>query len=100
MFTAGKHVAQVQGTVVDDEIIECRTPNVVQGCGPKRCEVRLAIGVRDFTTTLTHYDYYLNTIAERSLCYGPALQEDGMAGDRTAFLIQARNMNLENRKSG
>lgn len=33
------------GTVVDDNTIECLTPAVIQTIGPKRCEVRFAIGV-------------------------------------------------------
>jgi dynein heavy chain len=99
-FTAGKHSATAQGYVLDDDTIECKTPDVVATIGPKRCEVRLAIGVRDFTTTKTVYDYYLNTQPDKSMCYGPGLLEEGQADLKTSFLIQARNMNGENRKSG
>ena len=38
-FTAGKHSATAQGSVVDDDTIECKTPDVVATIGPKRCEV-------------------------------------------------------------
>jgi hypothetical protein len=48
--------------------------------GPKPCEIRVAIGSRDFTTTLAHYDFFLNTVAEKSLCFGPGLCEDQEAG--------------------
>ena len=99
-FTAGKHSATAQGSVIDDDTIECKTPDVVATIGPKRCEVRLAIGVRDFTTTKTVYDYYLNTQPDKSMCYGPGLLEEGQADVKTSFVIQARNMNAENRKSG
>ena len=75
-FASGKHSAQAQGTVIDDDVIECKTPSVVGSIGPKRSVVTLAIGVRDFTTTSTHFDFYLNTIAEKSMCYGPGVLEE------------------------
>jgi len=99
-FITPKHYADTQGTVINDEIMECMTPNVVQSIGPKDCEVRLAIGVRDFTTTKAKYLYFLNTIAEKSLCYGPGLQEEGSSDSQTRFTIVARNNLGENRKSG
>lgn len=99
-FITPKHFAESQGTVIDDDVIECATPDVVSTIGPKECEVRLAIGVRDFTTTKVDYRYFLNTIANKSLCFGPALQEDGQAGAPTRFIIQAINELGENRTSG
>ena len=89
-----------QGSVITDELIECKTPNVEATIGPKSCEVRLMIGVKDFTNTVTGYDFFLNTLADKSLCYGPGLLEDGQADQETRFMIQARNINCENRKSG
>ncbi|CAD7974700.1 unnamed protein product [Amoebophrya sp. A25] len=99
-FITPKFYAESQGTVIDDELIECNTPDVVQTIGPKDCEVRLAIGIRDFTTTMVKYKYFLNTIAEKSLCYGPGLQEDQQAGAPDRFTIQAINELGENRTSG
>jgi hypothetical protein len=68
--------------------------------GPKECTVVLSIGVRDFTTTFVKYKYFLNTIAEQSLCFGPGLQEEGMVGVKSRFMIQAINELKENRTSG
>jgi len=99
-FITPKFYAESQGVVIDDELIECNTPDVVQTIGPKDCEVRLAIGIRDFTTTMVKYKYFLNTIADKSLCYGPGLQEDQQAGQSDRFTIQAINELGENRASG
>ena len=46
------------------------------------------------------YKYFLNTIADKSLCYGPGLQEDQQAGQPDRFTIQAINELGENRTSG
>eukprot|EP00931_Biecheleriopsis_adriatica_P101533 TRINITY_DN7664_c0_g1_i1.p1 TRINITY_DN7664_c0_g1~~TRINITY_DN7664_c0_g1_i1.p1 ORF type:complete len:4295 (+),score=1011.97 TRINITY_DN7664_c0_g1_i1:399-12887(+) len=91
---------EAQGTVVHDELIECLTPSVVGTIGPRECEVRLSIGVKDFTTTVTDYHYFLNAVPEMSLCYGPGLLADQQCELTTRFMIQARNHMGENRKSG
>lgn len=99
-FITPKNIAEAQGNVIDDEFIECPTPEVYNTIGPKDCEVRLAIGVRDFTTTMVKYKYFLDTQPHMSLCYGPGLQEGGMCGQPTRFSIQAVNELKENRASG
>jgi dynein heavy chain len=99
-FSTAKHQAMSQGTVVNDEIIECQTPSVVTSIGPKECEVRVQIGTRDFTTTVTSYNFFLNSIAEKSLCFGPGVLPEQQANKETRFIIQARNALGENRTSG
>ena len=42
----------------------------------------------------------MNTRAYKSLAYGPGLLPDGAVGNKTSFVIQARNDLGENRKSG
>ncbi len=42
----------------------------------------------------------MNTRAKQSLAYGPGLLQDGAIGTPTEFIIQARNDNGENRRSG
>lgn len=42
----------------------------------------------------------MNTRAYKSLAYGPGLLNDGAIGQPTEFIIQARNDNGENRRSG
>jgi dynein heavy chain len=96
----GKQMAETQGTVINDELIECRTPNAASTIGPCECEVRLSIGIRDFTTTMVEYLYYLNTVAEQSLCYGPGLLESQQTGEMARFTVQSRNALGANRKSG
>eukprot|EP00930_Biecheleria_cincta_P103951 TRINITY_DN9605_c0_g4_i1.p1 TRINITY_DN9605_c0_g4~~TRINITY_DN9605_c0_g4_i1.p1 ORF type:complete len:4232 (-),score=759.91 TRINITY_DN9605_c0_g4_i1:457-13152(-) len=95
-----RHSVEAQGTVVSDELVECVTPSVIGTIGPRECEVRIQIGYRDFTTTVTDYHYFLNTVADQSLCYGPGLLQDQQAELTTRFMIQARSQLGENRKSG
>jgi dynein heavy chain len=97
---SSKFYAEAPGTFIHDELIECLTPVVPNSACPKECEVRVCIGQKAPTTTLAKYTYYLNTIADMSLCYGPGLLEDQQAGTPTRFIIQARNYLGENRKSG
>jgi len=99
-FSAGKLSATTQGNVVSDEVIECLTPAVMGSIGPRECQVKVQIGPRDFTTTMTNYSFFLNSIAEKSLCFGPGVLQEQQAGVETRFFIQARNQNGENRKSG
>ncbi|CAE7507956.1 ODA11 [Symbiodinium sp. CCMP2592] len=92
----GRLSVEAQGTVVDDELVECLTPRVEGSIGPRECEVRVSIGVKDFTTTVADYHYFLNTIPDMSLCYGPGLLVDQQAEATTRFMIQARNQLGEN----
>ena len=82
------------------QVIECLTPSVAGTIGPKECQVKVQIGPRDFTTTIAHYSYFLNSIAEKSLCFGPGILQEQQANAETRFMIQARNQLGENRKSG
>ena len=110
-FANSKHFAECKAVVLDDETIECATPYVGHSIGSDllskgsrsvggKCEVRLSIGVRDFTTTFSNYEFYLNTIAERSMVYGPGVLANGQAKEPTVFVIQSRNDLRENRSSG
>ncbi|CAK8988142.1 Dynein alpha chain [Durusdinium trenchii] len=99
-FTGGNGKSvEAQGTILDDELVECLTPKA-EGIGPRSCEVRIAIGVKDFTTTMAEFQYFMNTVPERSLCYGPGLLMEQQAESTTRFRIQARNQAGDNRKSG
>lgn len=52
------------------------------------------------TNTFVHFNYFMNTRAGMSLCYGPGVQESNASGHQVEFVIQARNDNAENRSSG
>ena len=99
-FSAGKHSATSQGEVLDDETIRCPTPAVMNTIGPKECIVRVQIGARDLTTTTTSYKFFLQSLAENSLCFGPGVLDDQQAGVETRFTIQLRDTNNDNRKTG
>ena len=54
----------------------------------------------DITTTYANFNFFLDTKAEKSLCYGPGLMMDSCPNEPVEFLIQARNESEENRTSG
>jgi len=54
----------------------------------------------DPSVTSVIFNYYLNTKAGKSLCYGPGINHDQAIGCETMFVVQSRNENGENRKSG
>lgn len=54
----------------------------------------------DFTNTVCKFTFFMNTREQKCLAYGPGLLEGGAAKSPTEFVIQARNDNDENRKSG
>jgi len=99
-FAAGKFSASTQGSVISDEVIECLTPCVASSLGPKECIVRVQIGARDLTTTTTTYAFFLNSIAEKSLCFGPGVLPEQQANQETRLIIQLRNQNGVNRTTG
>ena len=99
-FRYGGQSVDVDGIVIDDRTIACDTPSVVASIGAQSCEVRVAIGTKDFTNTYCAFQFFLNTSAPCSLCYGPGLLEDGETGVETVFMVQARNSLGENRTSG
>lgn len=98
-FTSGKHTATTTGNIISDEIIECLTPAVAE-TWPKDFVVRVQIGSRDLTTTSTRYHYFLNSVAEKSLCFGPGVLQEQAANTEARVIIQLRNSLGENRKSG
>ena len=62
--------------------------------------MQLSILGNELTTTFVHYTYFLNTRALKSLCFGPGLLKDQAVGEPVEFIIQARNDEGQNRKSG
>jgi len=52
------------------------------------------------TTTWIPFQYFLNTRALKSLCFGPGVLNDALVGQPVEFVIQARNDLNENRVSG
>jgi hypothetical protein len=47
-----------------------------------------------------YYSYFLNTRAYKSLCFGPGILKEQAVGEPVEFIIQARNDEGQNRKSG
>lgn len=88
------------GTYVNETTMTCETPDFTQFAPRFECVVQLQFSSEDLTTTWKPYAFFMNTRAVKSLCYGAGLLEDQCPEEPTSFLIQARNDNCENRKSG
>jgi len=97
--SVGKQSIEVNGTFVSDTELTCETPSF-EAFGPKEAVVQLQLGSGDLTTTSVNFTYFMNTRGYKCLAYGPGLLDDGAVGHPTEFVIQARNENGENRKSG
>jgi dynein heavy chain len=97
--SSGKMTLDVVGTFISETEITCMTPNFEQ-FGPKECTVQLSILGNELTTTFAYYTYFLNTRALKSLAFGPGLLKDSAVGEPVEFVIQARNDEGQNRKSG
>jgi dynein heavy chain len=98
-FSVGKMFQEVNGSYVNDNELTCITPNF-ETIGPKESEVRMNIQGGDYTNTFCTFNFFMNTREYKCLAYGPGLLEGGACGAPTEFIIQARNDNDENRKSG
>lgn len=90
---------EVPGTYISETELSCITPSYEQ-FGPKESIVQLSIQGGDLTTTWSSFTYFMNTRAYKSLAYGPGLLNEGAVGHPTEFIIQARNDQGENRRSG
>lgn len=98
-FSAGKSSAEVSSVYVSENELACDSPNF-ENFGPKECEVRLLATKDDPTIVFTNFSYFLNTKAEKTIAFGPALVGENSTQAPTHFFIQARNIHNENRKSG
>lgn len=94
-----KNTLDVVGVYVSETEITAMTPNF-ENFGPKECTVQLSILGNELTTTFVSYTYFLNTRALKSLCFGPGLLKDQAINEPVEFIIQARNDEGQNRKSG
>lgn len=45
----------------------------------------------DWVNLRAKYQYFLNTVPEASLCYGPGLLQEQQAETTSRFMIQARS---------
>lgn len=98
-FDAGKGSENSTGNYISGTEIWCETPALEQ-YGPRKADVTLTIGRGDNTITSSYFTYYLNTMAEHTICYGPGLLTNNATTHKSIFNIQARNKNGINRESG
>jgi dynein heavy chain len=96
---SAKTSKEVSAEFVSDTEIYCHTPSF-DDFGPNECVVSISIAGGDLTTTWIPFQYFLNTRALKSLCFGPGVLNDALVGQPVEFVIQARNDLNENRVSG
>ena len=90
-----------QAVFVSETEITAVTPDFKEkGQGQKEAIVQIAFQGQDLSTTYVPFSFFLDTKAEKSVCYGPGLMEDCAINEPVEFVIQARNENEENRGSG
>ena len=94
-----KNSIDVVGNFVSETEITAFTPPF-DSYGARGAICQLSIQGGDLTTTFVQFNYFMNTRANMSLCYGPGVQESNASGHQVEFVIQARNDNAENRQSG
>ena len=95
---ASKNAPSVQGEVKSDTELTALTPDF--GDKGNMAIVQLSFASDDLTTTYCQFNFFLDTKAEKSLCYGPGLLTEMAVNEPVEFIIQARNENDENRTSG
>jgi hypothetical protein len=79
----------VTAQFVSPNQLVCETPAFDQVQKP--AVVTLSINKGDYTITQSIFTYYLNTVAEQCIAFGPGIYTDNAANYMTIFVIQARN---------
>ena len=90
----------MNGTASSDSTLTCVTPDFTQFEPRFEAVVQLMQPGQDLTTTSQKFTFFMNTRANRSLCYGPGLLHDLSTAEPATIIIQARNDKFENRTSG
>lgn len=96
---AGKLTVDSAGTFISETEVTALTPSF-DAFGAKDCVVQISVSGGDLTTTWVPFSFFQNTRAYKSLCYGPGMANEAAVNEPVEFVIQARNDNGENRKSG
>ena len=99
-FEIGRHFLDVFATYVSATEIKCETPSFENNGPPKTVEVRVQQVNGDQTLTHVNFEYYYNTTPTTTLAFGPGLLKQNKTGIDTMFVVQARNLKNDNRKSG
>lgn len=82
---ASKNAPFVQGEVQSDTELTALTPDF--GDKGNVAIVQLSFSNDDLTTTYQEFNFFLDTKAEKSLCYGPGLLQECAINEPVEFLI-------------
>ena len=98
-FTDGKREATVTGQYESPEAILCKAPDFSK-FGAVEVVVRVSINGDPFTVNETTFIYYANTQAKKSMAFGPGLLSGLRAGQKVAFMLQAKDLGGKLRTTG
>jgi len=98
-FVSGKHEESVDGELVSPFEIRVRSPSW-EGVGEDDVDVRVSLGGEAFTVNKVRWRYYVNTMPEQCLAYGPGILSPCFWGLPAKFRVQARDSSGKNRTSG
>lgn len=98
-FRAGKYSIDVVAKYISATEIECLTPSFEQ-YGPRMVEVKVFQDRGDLTLTHVNFEYFYNTMPEKTIAFGPGLLSANKCNSETIFIVQTRNKKNENRESG
>ena len=98
-FGRGENVKVVDGELISGHRIHVRTPSW-EDIGADEVEVRVSLGGEALTVNKILWNFFINTMPQQCLAYGPGLISPCYWGLPAKFRIQARDSVRNNRTSG
>jgi dynein heavy chain len=98
-YACAKGFREESGTVVNDGLIKFPSPNF-EKFGPVLSECRVAIGGKSLSTATVEFQYFSVTDATQTVCYGTGLTDGCIALAPVSFIIESRDQNGNQRKTG
>lgn len=99
-MNVSKLALNVPGVFVSENEIKAVTPDFSVFGDKREAVVQMTIGGDDLTTTFVDYHFFLDTMPDKTLCYGPGVLQRMSTKEPVEFIIQARNIEEQNRTSG
>ncbi|KAA0166994.1 hypothetical protein FNF28_02917 [Cafeteria roenbergensis] len=98
-FMLGRRHAEVSATVLDDETLECVSPDLA-GVGPGVTQVRVAVRGSPYTITGEPFQVFRVTSPASTLAFGPGVLGGLAAGRPAQFIIRSKDTGDEPRTTG
>ncbi len=98
-FTSPQHEKIVDGKLISPTEIRVYSPSW-ESVGANEVDVRVSLGGETFTVNRIRWGFYVNTMPQKCLAYGPGILSKFFWGLPAKFRIQARDSTSKNRTSG